>query len=99
MWSKLTLALVDTDNPVHMYGFDDKLYLINGSEYKVWDGEALANVTGYRPLVSVARSPDGANQARHLNRLTYLNGQRRVWFSPERYSNRFHVARKEPNYH
>jgi hypothetical protein len=81
VWSKSDIGIVDTDNPVHMYGFDDKLYLINGSEYKVWDGEALANVTGYRPLVSVARSPDGANQ-QALEQVNLLNGQRRVWFSP-----------------
>lgn len=82
VWSKEQIGLVDTDNPTHMFGFDNKLYIINGKEYKVWDGDTLENVTGYRPLVSVARSPDGAQQ-QLLEQVNLLNGLRRIWCSPD----------------
>lgn len=82
VWSKEQIGLVDTDNPTHMFGFDNKLYIINGKEYKVWDGNTLENVVGYRPLVSVARSPDSAQQ-QLLEQVNLLNGLRRIWCSPD----------------
>ena len=45
-----------------MFGFDGKLYLLNGSEYKVWDGVSLENVGGYRPMVAVAAPPSGGGR-------------------------------------
>jgi len=163
VWSKEDIGLINTDNPVHMFGFDDKLYIINGIDYLVWeakkykkhtytadgtevagdyyitigekdyiftltdaleDGDLLvfdesdnslslnnigvtvtqsahttetdfteglvesehfykvSTVTGYRPLVSVARSPDGAQQ-QLLEQVNLLNGLRRIWCSPD----------------
>lgn len=54
-WSKTSCGAIDTERDVCMFGFDEKLYLLNGSEYKVWDGTSLENVGGYRPMVAVAR--------------------------------------------
>lgn len=81
VWSKTDIGVMDTDNPVHMFAFDNKLYILNGVEYYVWDGTILTTVEGYRPLVSVARSPDGSSQT-SLEQINMLNSKRRVWFSP-----------------
>ena len=56
-WSKTACGAIDTGEDVHMFGFQDRLYLLNGSEYKVWDGTALTDVGGYRPLVAVSVPP------------------------------------------
>lgn len=80
-WTKEIIGSINTDNPVHMFGYDGKLYLLNGSEYKVWDGTALMSVAGYRPLVAVTTVPaGGGTEYEQTNRIT---GARRVWFSPD----------------
>ena len=55
--------------------------MINGAEYKVWDGTTLADVGGYRPLVTVAVPPDGGGET--LEQVNKLTGARRCWFSPD----------------
>lgn len=82
VWTKEELGAFSTANPVHMFGFDNKLYILNGEDYYVWDGTILVEVDGYVPLISVARSPDGANQTT-LEQINMLNSKRRVWFSPD----------------
>ena len=59
VWSKTACGTVDTSEDVFMFGFDEKLYLLNGSQYRVWDGESLTDVAGYRPLVAVSAPPEG----------------------------------------
>lgn len=72
------------DAETHFFGFGGKVYLLNGSEYMVWDGgagTAFAPVAGYVPLIQTATSPAGAGtQLEQLNRLC---GKRRVQFSPD----------------
>ena len=80
-WSKTACGAVDTSGDVHMFGFQDRLYLLNGSEYKVWDGTALTDVGGYRPLVAVSVPPAGGGTA--LEQINKLNGLRRVRVSPD----------------
>ena len=65
VWSKTACGTVDTSEDVFMFGFDEKLYLLNGSQYRVWDGESLTDVAGYRPLVAVSAPPEGGG---HLAR-------------------------------
>lgn len=63
------------------FGFATKLYLLNGSEYKVYDGEALRDVQGYVPLVLIAVGPSGAGTIyEQVNRLTK---RRRIRLSPD----------------
>lgn len=72
------------DAETHFFGFGGKVYLLNGSEYLVWDGSAgtgFTAVTGYVPLVQIATSPAGAGT--QLEQLNRLSGKRRVQFSPD----------------
>lgn len=82
IWTKTSIAAIDTTNGrVHMFGFDKKLYILDGTQYWVWDGTALTLVTGYRPLVSVSNVPAGGGTS--LEQVNKLNGLRRAWFSPD----------------
>lgn len=80
-WGKTSCGAIDTSSDVHMFGFDGKLYLLNGSEYKVWDGSTLSDVVGYRPMVAVSVPPAGGGTA--LEQINKLSGQRRARFSPD----------------
>ncbi len=80
-WTQTNLGVIDTMNPVHFFGFEDKVYLLNGSEYKAWDGTTLSSVTGYRPLVVTECLPSGGGTS--LEQVNKLTGARRVWFSPD----------------
>ncbi|NLO50907.1 MAG: hypothetical protein GX103_07080, partial [Bacteroidales bacterium] len=81
VWTKSNIGAIDTENPVHFFGYDENLYMLNGDDYKVWDGETFKSVVGYRPLVSVSNTPSGGGTA--LEQVNKLNGLRRAWFSPD----------------
>lgn len=80
-WGKTACGAIDTSSDVHMFGFGGNMYLLNGSEYKVWDGTTLTNVTGYRPMVAVSVPPAGGGTA--LEQINKLSSQRRARFSPD----------------
>lgn len=78
---KVEIGSITTTSQVFMFGYSEKLYLMNGTEYKEWDGETLKDVEGYRPLVSVAVTPSsGGTTLEQINKLT---GTRRCWISPD----------------
>lgn len=81
VWSKTSCGAITTTSDVFMFGFDEKLYILNGTQYKVWDGTTLSDVTGYRPLVSVSVVPTGGGTS--LEQVNKLNGLRRCRFSPD----------------
>jgi|GEM_PF-5134043 len=91
-WSKISCGEIVTTDEVFMFGFDKKLYLLNGSQYKVWDGTTLLDVEGYRPLVSVANVPGGGGAGRE--QVNKLNGLRRAWFSPDGTATSFQLPEK-----
>jgi hypothetical protein len=91
-WTKSAVGFINTEKPVHFFGFDGKLYMLNGKEYLVWDGETLSTVTGYRPLIAVAAPPAGGGTL--LERINMLNGLRRIWFSPDGTAKTFHLPEK-----
>lgn len=70
------------DDATTFFGFGDRLYILNGHEYLVWDGEGYVDtVDGYVPLVTTAIAPGGGGTAvENANRLT---GRRRVRFSAD----------------
>lgn len=80
-WEKASCGELDTSGSVHLFGFEGKLYIMNGSQYKVWDGKLMEDVEGYRPLVTVAASPSGGGTS--LEQVNKLSGKRRMWFSPD----------------
>lgn len=81
VWTKVSAGEMDTGQDVHMFGFDKKLYILNGKKYLVWDGERLREVEGYRPMVAVSVDPGGGGTLlENVNRLT---GARRCRFSPD----------------
>lgn len=61
-----------TDAPTTMFGFNKKLYVLNGAEYKSWDGSTFADVAGYVPKTYISCLPaTGAGTAyENLNLLT-----------------------------
>ena len=73
-----------TDADTHFFGFDEKVYMLNGHEYKVWDGgdgTEFEDVEGYVPLIQTATTPGGkGTMLEEVNRLT---NKRRVEFSPD----------------
>ena len=82
-----TIDVVGTctqDPQTSFFGFDEKVYLLNGHEYKSWTGEAEAtfqDVVGYVPVIQTATTPGGSGTLlENVNRLT---GLRRVRYSPD----------------
>lgn len=83
---------VCTQAETTFFGFANKVYLMNGHEYKVWDGTAgvpFSDVTGYIPTVETATPPAGGGTI--LEAVNRLNGFRRVKFSPDGTSTVFHL--------
>lgn len=85
-----------TQDKTSFFGFDEKVYLLNGHEYKSWTGESeetFQDVEGYIPLVQTATTPEGSGtQLENVNRLT---GLRRVRFSPDGEAKDFFLPEKE----
>lgn len=79
-WDRQEIGAIQTTDRVFMFGFAGKLYLLNGTEYKCWDGETLYDVTGYRPLVFIGVQPSGGGT--ELEQVNKLNDTRRCWISP-----------------
>lgn len=70
------------DAPTTFFGFGDKLYILNGFEYLVWDGIGYVDtVDGYVPLVVTASAPGGGGTT--LEPVNMLTGRRRVKFSAD----------------
>lgn len=70
------------DAPTEFFGFNNKVYMLNGHEYLSWDGTgAVQSVEGYIPCVVTAASPKGGGTTlENVNRLT---GKKRVRFSAD----------------
>lgn len=92
VWSKVNAGNLDTSQNVHMFGFEEKLYILNGSQYLVWDGVTLSEVAGYRPLVAVAVAPAGGGT--QLEQINKLSSTRRVWLAPDGSAGTFQLPEK-----
>lgn len=75
------LGEIDCTNNVHIFGFSDIAYILNGVEYMQWDGTELKTVAGYRPLVSLSVPPAGGGET--MEEVNRLCGTRRLWISPD----------------
>ena len=78
------------DDATTFFGFQNKLYILNGHEYLVWDGEGEVDaVEGYVPLIVTAMAPSGGGTTlENVNRLT---GKRRVKFSSDGEAKQYHL--------
>ena len=68
-----------TDAETFFFAFNSKLYILNGKEYKVWDGTTLADVAGYVPITFIACAPTGGGAS--LQDVNKLTGSKIQWFS------------------
>ena len=76
------LGSLSTENRVNFFAFSNIVYILNGEEYYSYDGVSFGKVIGYRPLITVSRSPSGGDSTLY-EEVNKLNGYRRVWFSPD----------------
>lgn len=86
------IGTVAEGNSVSFLGFGGVVYILDGTEYRKWDGENYSVVDGYRPLVIVAAVPAGGGTT--LEQVNKLNGKRRMWFSPDGTATEFHLPEK-----
>lgn len=78
------------------FGFDEKVYLLDGKNYMVWDGGAdtmFQPVEGYIPTIQTATTPGGAGT--RLENVNRLNGKRRVEFSPDGEADTFQLPERD----
>ena len=84
--------VTDGDGPVLIYDFAGLVYIIDGTKFWQYDGYAITEVDGYRPLVAIVIEPNGAYEtAEQINKLT---GKRRGWLSPDGTSPDFPLPEK-----
>lgn len=81
--SLLTEIGTATDTRTTFFGFDDKLYMINGNEYMVWTGSgSFADVDGYVPKIRIACKPStGAGTTYEF--LNLLTGKKRATYKAD----------------
>lgn len=93
VFAKTEIGDITTTGSVFFFGFSGKLYILNGTQYKVWDGTTYADVGGYRPLVSITVPPSGGGET--LEQVNKLSGTRRCRFSPDGKSGTFQLPEKD----
>lgn len=91
-WSKTACGTINTDDDVFMFGFSGNLYLLNGTQYRVWNGTALTDVGGYRPMVAISVPPAGGGTT--LEQVNKMTGARRVRVSPDGKTGLFHLPER-----
>jgi hypothetical protein len=94
------MGAYDTENDVCFFGFEEKLWLLNGKQYAMieyadgsWSFTDVSSGSyGYRPLVAISIPPGGGGEL--LEQTNKLNGKRRVWISPDGEGNLFPMPEK-----
>lgn len=92
------LGTITTTGPVTMFGFEGKVYFMNGSQYRCWDGtnSSIADVVGYIPLVaiSIEPSPNAGMGGQLLEQVNKLTAWRRIWLSADGAGSTFYFPEK-----
>lgn len=91
-WTVTALGSM-TQADTFFFPFSGKLYILNGHEYKVWDGETFCDVEGYVPIILTAATPAGGGTT--LEQVNKLTGLRKVRYSPDGTSKTFQLPEKE----
>lgn len=75
---------ISTDKDVHIFGFSNIAYILDGSKYRQWNGRDYEEVEGYIPLVATNIPPqNGSGESTTLENVNRLTFKRRVWLSPD----------------
>jgi len=88
----VSIGSISTAAQVNFFGYDGKLYILDGTEYRVWDGTTLSAVTGYIPTVVTACPPAGGGIT--YEQVNKLSAYRKVRFSPDGTSTVFQLPEK-----
>lgn len=91
-WSRVDLGGFNTPGEVFMFGYSELLYILNGSQFRQFDGTTFKEVEGYRPIVSVSVVPTGGGTT--YEQVNKLNGKRRCWVSPDGTATVFQLPEK-----
>lgn len=82
------------DDATTFFGFENKVYILNGHEFLVWDGDGYADtVDGYIPLTVTACAPAGGGTA--VENVNLLTGKRRVRFSADGEATEYQLPEKK----
>lgn len=79
-----------TNANTHFFAFGDKVYMLNGSQYKSWDGVTFGDVDGYVPLIATATPPTGGGSPNEG--INILTGKKRQRFSADGTSAAYQLA-------
>lgn len=79
-----------TDDVTNVFEFDNKIYFINGHEYKVYNGTSLNDVVGYVPTIKESTTPLGIGV--NAEQINLLNMKRKISYSPDGTSTTYHLA-------
>ncbi|MFD0673924.1 hypothetical protein [Cohnella sp. GCM10027633] len=79
-----------TDAKTFFFAFGEKVYMLNGSEYKYWDGVTFGDVAGYIPLIATATPPTGGGTENES--LNLLTGKKRQTFSGNNSATSYQLA-------
>ena len=82
--SAVEIGEIHTDKDVHIFGFENKAYILDGTQYWQWDSTDLDEVEGYVPIVQIAVPPmDVEDESATYENVNRLTNKRRVWLSPD----------------
>lgn len=93
-WESLTPIWIGSiaDSDTTFFLFDGKLYILNGSEYKCYNGTSLQTVEGYVPLVFIGSSPNGGGT--EYDPINILTGKKHQQFNGDGTSTVYQLAQK-----
>jgi hypothetical protein len=78
------------DAPTRFFYFGSKVYIINGYEYKSFDGTTLVDVAGYRPKIAIGTPPAGGGTL--FEEINNLTGAKHQTFSADGIASEYTIA-------
>lgn len=94
-WSTITPTAIGTltDDDTYFFVFNKKVYILNGHEYKVWDGTTLEDVEGYVPKVYISTKPNGSGTP--FEQINLLTGKKHQTFNGDGTTKEYQLAEKD----